>query len=304
MSIDFEDTIKNMLVTVFDDESLGATVSEQTAHHPEVQVWAWSGLWMIIVGILYVVGLFWWVPIIGWFGYPLLVFVAVASFVGLIFSRNGWSLVYTWNAFWYGLLFGLFFEFWALWIFDGLGWIEMDWVYQIFAPLNDEGEYAFIDDWVSVNTWTFKYTIEVIEKDTGVPFDLGNETHMNKLKDYTWPYVYEQMNLVNRFAGGMWLTNALWFTLCPQMYVDEEGIALDGYPLMLAKSFELSKMYNGDFSWMQDPYNRKIPITFMTFIDTAINITIGGFVHILSSRILGDAPAMYSIGSQLYIYFF
>ena len=87
------------------------------------------------------------------------------------------------------------------------------------------------------------------------------------------------MNLVNRFAGGMWLTNSIWFALCPQMYVDEEGIALDGYPLMLAKSFELSKMYNGDFSWMQDPYNRKIPITFMTFIDTAINITIGGFVH-------------------------
>lgn len=41
------------------------------------------------------------------------------------------------------------------------------------------------------------------------------------------------------------------------MYVDDEGYALDGYPLMLAKNYELSKMYQGDYSWMADPKNRK-----------------------------------------------
>ena len=50
---------------------------------------------------------------------------------------------------------------------------------------------AIVDKWVAVNTWTIALTIEVIEKDTGVDFDFYNETHLKKLKDYTWPYLFE-----------------------------------------------------------------------------------------------------------------
>jgi len=35
----------------------------------------------------------------------------------------------------------------------------MDWVYQIFAPLNEDGNYGIVEEWVNVNTWSIAYTI-------------------------------------------------------------------------------------------------------------------------------------------------
>lgn len=154
-----------------------------------------------------------------------------------------------------------------------------------------------------VNTWTFEYTIEVVEKDTGVDFDATNEVHIQKLKDLTWPYLYEQMNLINGFDGllGAWFDNTIWFLLYPTMYVDEDGNALDGYPLMLAKSNKLSAMYLGDYSWMEDPFNRKMPLDVGTFFGTLVNITLGGFIYGFQLYILGDIPAMISIFYQAYV---
>ena len=122
--------------------------------------------------------------------------------------------------------------------------------------MNDKGEYGIVDEWVAVNTWTLAYTMEVIEKDTGAKFDPENEEHIQALKDYTWPYLYETMNLITIWDMLMYPENLFWFWCFPEMYVDSKGIALDGYPLMLAKSFELSKMYTGDYSWLKDPTNR------------------------------------------------
>ena len=170
MSVDLTYDVKQTFAALFDSESLGALVSEQTTDHPMVQ-----SVWSIGMAIPF-----------------LNILVTLAFYV-----RSGWVLVYQWNIFWWGLLFYFFFQFFWLFILDGIGWIEMDGIYQIFAPLNGNGEYGIVDDWVNVNTWTFQYTIEVIEKDTGVAFDMDNETHMQKLKDFTWPYLFEQMNMIN-----------------------------------------------------------------------------------------------------------
>ena len=254
MSVDFPDAIKQTFAALFDKESLEALVSEQTTDHPMVQ-----SIWPALGGLS-------WVPVLN-------IIIAVASW-----ARFGWFYAHAWNGFWWGLLFTLFFNFWWLWILDAWGWVEMDGIYQIFAPLNDNGEYGIVDDWVNVNTWTFQYTIEVIEKDTGVAFDMTNETHMQKLKDFTWPYIFEQLNMIN-YSSNMFLTHTFWILLCPSMYVDEEGMALDGFPLMLAKSHQLSLMYWGDYSWMNDPYNRKLPLDVTTFIGTFINVIWGYLVY-------------------------
>jgi hypothetical protein len=158
---------------------------------------------------------------------------------------------------------------------------------------------------VNVNTWTFEYTIAVIEKDTGVDFDATNEVHVQKLKDMTWPYLYEQMNLLN-YAGGLygtWFGMTMWFLLCPTMFVDEDGYALDGFPLMLAKTNQLSAMYWGDYSWLEDPYNRKIPLEVTTFLGTLFNVSSGYFIYVFQFYILGDIPAIISIFYQVYFTF-
>lgn len=131
---------------------------------------------------------------------------------------------------------------------------------------------AIVDKWVAVNTWTIALTIEVIEKDTGVDFDFYNETHLKKLKDYTWPYLFEQMNLINFFESMMWLTNTLYFIWFPRMYIDDEGYARDGYPLMIARSLQLSEMYMGDYSWLVDPTNKKLKLEAFSFLKIVLNI--------------------------------
>ena len=274
MSIDLADSIKNTLVTLFDDQSLLG------AHHPKVQVWFYY--------------------VFSWLNY--VPFVNLAWVVSL-WGRSIWFVVHGWNYFWWMLLFYFFFEFFWLWILDGWGLIEMDWLYTIFAPKDEDGHYRFIDDWVAVNTWSFAYTIEVIEKDTGVAFDANNETHMLKLKDFTWPYLFEQMNMINYLESSMWITNTFWFLLCPQMYVDGDGNALDGYPLMMAKSHELSKMYWGDYSWMLHPFTRELKIDQFTFFGTMVNILWGSLLYSFN-HILGDIPAYISIWLQIFGYFF
>jgi hypothetical protein len=61
------------------------------------------------------------------------------AFAGAVGLRSMWFYAISWNTFWWAVLFSLFFQFFWLWIFDAWGWIEMDWVYQIFAPLNEDG---------------------------------------------------------------------------------------------------------------------------------------------------------------------
>lgn len=124
--------------------------------------------------------------------------------VAFLFGRFGWFYAHNWNIFWWSILLGFFFNFFWLWILDAWGWIEADWFWQILAPLNDKGEYTVVDEWVSVNSWTLPYTMEVIEKETGAKFDVKNEDHMQALKDYTWPYIYETMNLINIYDTMMW----------------------------------------------------------------------------------------------------
>lgn len=279
MSVDLTETIKTTLETLFDDQTLGEYISQPT-EHPHVQYWMYSALsWLSAIPIVNVL----------WAG-------------SIFFGRTVWFWAHYWNIFWWTLGASFFFQFFWLWILDGWGWLDMDWVYQIFAPLNEDGHYGIVEEWVTVNTWTMAYTIEIIEKDTGVTFDATNETHMQKLKDYTWPYIFEQMNLINIMDGSSWMTNTFWFLFCPQMYVDNDGNALDGYPLMLAKSHELSKMYWGDYSWLEDPYNKKIKLELLTFFGTFINIIWGGLVYTLNI-ICGDIPAYISIWTQIFEYF-
>ena len=242
-------------------------------HHPNVQAWFYSYF--------------------SWLG--LVPFVNIIWNIGLV-GRAIWFLAHAWNYIWWGLLLGLFFEFFWLFVLDGWGWIKMDWIYESLAPKDQNGNYSIVDNWVKVNTWTFEYTIEVIEKDTGVTFDPTNETHMKKMKDYTWPYLHEQMNLLNLYESHTWELNTIWFLFCPQMYMDDDGYAKDGYPLMVAKSHELSKMYWGDYSWMQNPLNRKLKLDSFTFVKTFLNILWGEFIYFLN-LLCGDIPAFVSIWS-------
>ena len=98
------------------------------------------------------------------------------------------------------------------------------------------------------------------------------------MKDYTWGYIWEQMNILNMEINTSWLMNTFWMFLCPTMYVDEEGYAKDGYPLMLAKSHELSKMYVGDYSWIKDPKSKKVKLEWTTFFYTLYNLWYGTFI--------------------------
>ena len=133
MSIDLAD-IKTTLETFFNVQSLGDKISEST--HPMVQFY-WYGAWN-------------WLFIVP--------FANIAWALTLI-SRFIWTWAYSWNnLIWAGALY-LFFDWFWLFVLDGWGWIEMDWVYQIFAPLNEDGDYGIVEEWVNVNTWSIAYTI-------------------------------------------------------------------------------------------------------------------------------------------------
>ena len=80
----------------------------------------------------------------------------------------------------------------------------------------------------------------------------------------------------------------------PELYVDNNGKAKDGYPMLVAKSHELSKMYQGDFDWLKDPLNDDLEIDQFTFVRTFINILYGEFWY-MTNRILLDIPALWSI---------
>jgi len=102
------------------------------------------------------------------------------------------------------------------------------------------------------------------------------------------------MNLLTRIEGGMFYTNTFWFLFCPQMYIDDEGYALDGYPLMIAKSEQLSLMYWGDYSWLEDPYNKQLKLDLFSFWRIVFN-TYWGLGWYLFNHLLFDAPALFSI---------
>ena len=98
------------------------------------------------------------------------------------------------------------------------------------------GEKGVTDEWISVNTWTMEYTMDAIERSLGEKFDPKNEAHMMLLKDLMWPYIYETMNLINIFDTSMVVTNSVLFYIYPDIYVDANGKAKDGYPSMVASS--------------------------------------------------------------------
>ena len=288
MTVDL-DSMKTSLATLFgDNDFMTGTLSEHV--HPDVAISIpfiyGNPVYYLLALMIYVVP-------------PLGYIAAMITFWG----RFGWFYAHNWNVFWWAILFNIFFNFFWVWILDAWGWIEADWFWQILAPLNDKGEYTVVDDWVAVNTWTLPYTMEVIEKDKGVKFDVKNEDHMQELKDYTWPYIYETMNLINYYDVMMWPINAFWFMCMPSMYVDSNGIALDGYPLILAKSYELSKMYTGDYSWLEDPTNRQLTLDESTLFGTIWNILIGNIYYTLNKAML-DVPALISIWTQIYKYFY
>lgn len=276
---DFADAVKQTYSLLSEENSPYVQDSEML-HHPTVQ--------FVIYPIQQAIANF--IPIVN-----------ILSVIA-VWGRFIWFYAHSWNTFWWSLLLSIFFQWGWMWVLDAWGWIDVQWVYQIFAPLDENGNYGIVDDWVNVNTWTFAYTIEIIEKDTGVAFDATNETHMKKLKDFTWPYLFEQMNLINVIMGPMWFYDTLWFMFCPGMFVDEDGYAHDGWALMIAKSHELSKMYWGDYSWLEDPYNRKIEINLFTFIGTTINI-LWGFCMYGVNHMLLDLPAYVSIWTQIWEYF-
>lgn len=85
--------------------------------------------------------------------------------------------------------------------------------------------------------------MKALENGLGEPFDSKNEIHMKLLKDLTWPYLFETLNLVNTYEGYTYIMNSVLFYIMPSLYVDEKGYARDGYPMMVATSHELSKMY-------------------------------------------------------------
>ena len=152
-------------------------------------------------------------------------------------ARYIWFIVYSWNSFWVALGVWFFSFFFQLWILDAWGLLEMHWFWQIFAPLDDNGNYGVVDDWVAVNTWTMAYTTKVIERESGKSWDASDEQHLQMMEDYTWAYIFEQMNALNAVSFIFWFQDTFWMILCPTMYVDDQGYALDGYPLMLAKSY-------------------------------------------------------------------
>ena len=111
-----------------------------------------------------------------------------------------WLDFHAWKAFWWYFIFFLLYQQFWLWIIDGIGIVEADWVWQIFTPLDANVDFKIVEDWVAVNTWTMAYTIEIIENYNGVPFDPTNDSHVFMLWIFTWPYLYEQLNLVNFFG--------------------------------------------------------------------------------------------------------
>lgn len=207
--------------------------------------------------------------------------IGLVIYFGTYVVRWGWSAVYLWHNLYWVLVIYLFHQFFFLFILDGWGWFEMDPFYEIIAPRDKVGNYEIVDKWVEENTWTLAMTIQVVENELGVRFDPSNTNHIAKLRDYTWPYIYEQMNIHNALTlnPGIMFTNTFWIILCPSMYVDEEGYALDGYPQMLAQSNELSKMYWGDYSWLEKPKRRDLKLDAFTFFGTWINNLWGACVY-------------------------
>lgn len=190
-------------------------------------------------------------------------------------ARYIWFIVYSWNFIGVALGICFFSFFFELWILDAWGWLEMDWFWQIFAPLDDNGNYGVVDDWVAVNTWTMAYTTKVIERESGKSWDASDEQHLQMMEDYTWAYIFEQMNALNAVSIISWYPNTFWMIFCPNMYVDDQGNALDGYPLMMAKSYEMSKMYIGDYSWLNDPRSRTLKFEWNYPFVTACNVFYG-----------------------------
>ena len=125
---------------------------------------------------------------------------------------------------------------------------------------------------------------------------------MKLLNDATWPYLYETLNLVNTFEGNMAITNTVLFYLLPELYIDNDGNALDGYPKLAASSHELSKMYQGEFTWLDEKTSTDLKIDQFTFIRTLINIYYGEFWYMIN-RVLWDIPALVSILVQTLMYF-
>lgn len=114
--------------------------------------------------------------------------------------------------------------------------------------------------------------------------------------------MYETLNLVNTFDGEMVITNTVLFYLFPELYIDNDGKALDGYPKIVASSHELSKMYQGEFTWLDEKTSTDLKIDQFTFLRTLINIYYGEFWYLVN-RGLWDIPALVSIIVQILMYF-
>lgn len=100
-----------------------------------------------------------------------------------------------------------------------------------------------------------------------------------------------------------WLQNTFLIMICPSLYVDEDGYALDGYPMIMAKSLELSKMYWGDYSWLENPKSRELSLDMFSFWLISFNVSWGWWQYILSTYVLADVLGFISIYIQMYSYF-
>ena len=143
----------------------------------------------------------------------------------LIGSRFAWVFVHMFNFIFWGSALSLFLNWLLLWILDSIGFVQNDPFNIIMAGKDVGGEKGITDEWIDTNTWTLELTIEAIEKETKEKFDPKNESHMTMLKDLTWPYLYETLNLVNTFESMMVVTNSVLFYIFPDLYVEEDGNA-------------------------------------------------------------------------------
>ena len=177
----------------------------------------------------------------------------------MTFSRFSWVAAHLGQLIWWSGSLNLFLYWIWLWVLDGIGIVQND-PFRLILAGKDFGEKGLTDDWINSNTWTLKLSMTALENGLGEPFDIKNEIHMKLFKDFTWPYLYETLNLVNTYEASTFITNSILFYFIPSLYVDEKGFAKDGYPMLVATSHELSKMYQGEYTWLETTEKTELKI--------------------------------------------
>ena len=239
---DLINTIKTTLNTLFEDpEGLGAKVLEH--QHPDVEIaiptspiYMWTlvaGLpgWVTSYATTFIPG----GTIISYLLAPLNIITGILS-TAVIGPRFVWIFAHMFTFIWWSSSLSMFFGWFYLWVLDAIGWVENDPFNILMGYYDTGGEKGINDEWIGTNTWTLDLTIEAIEKGMGEKFDPKNEAHMMMMKDLTWPYLYETLNLVNTFESSMVITNTVLYYIYPDMYVEADGKAKEGYPSMVATS--------------------------------------------------------------------